>query len=63
MRHKAGGTSLVGQWLRFRAPTARGVGSILVGELRSHMLRDAAKKKLTIKKKKYKALLIKIVRF
>ena len=61
MKHKAGGTSLGVQWLRFRALIARSAGSILVGELRSHMLHNAAHKKLTIKKKKYKALLIKIV--
>ena len=59
MKHKAGGTSLGVQWLRLCAPIARSAGSILVGELRSHMLHDAAPKKLTIiKKKKYKALLI-----
>ena len=54
LKHKAGGTSLVGQWLRFRSPTARHEGSILVGELRSHTLHDAAPKKLTIKRRNVK---------
>ena len=36
-------TSLAVQWLRLRAPNTGGAGSI--GELRSHMPRDAAKKK------------------
>ena len=61
LKHKAGGASLVGQWLRFHSPTARREGSILVGELRSHTMRDAAPKKINNKKKKRKALLIKIV--
>ena len=33
------------QWLRLSAPNAGGMGSILVGELRSRMWHSAAKKK------------------
>ena len=40
----ASGTSLLFQWLRLHAPTAGGLGSIPVRELRSHMLCGAAKK-------------------
>ena len=39
------GNSLVVQWLGLHAFTAEGPGSILVGELRSHKLHGAAKKK------------------
>ena len=38
------GTSLVVQWLRLHVSAAGGVGSILVGKLKSHMLWGAAKK-------------------
>ena len=38
-------TSLVVQWLRLRASNTEVMGSILVGELRSHMPCGMAKKK------------------
>ena len=40
-------TSLVVQWLRFHASNAGGTGSNPYWELRSHMLRGAAKTKQT----------------
>ena len=45
------GTSLVVQWLRLRASTAGGMGSIPGLELRSHMPRSRKKKKKERKKK------------
>ena len=39
------GTSLVVQWLGFHTPSTEGLGSILVGELKSHMPPGVAKKK------------------
>ena len=38
------GNSLAVQWLGLHASTARGMGSSLVGELRSRKLRSKAKK-------------------
>ena len=40
------GNSLAVQWLGLGASTARMPGSILVGELRSHMFCGATKKKI-----------------
>ena len=45
LRSGIAGTYLVVQWLRLCASTAGGVGSIPVGELRSHMPRGTAKTK------------------
>ena len=40
------------QWLRLLTSTAEGMGSILVGELTSHMPRDTVRKKKKKKKKR-----------
>ena len=44
-RNNVLGSSLVGQWLGFRVFTAGAQVHSLAGELRSHLLRVAAKKK------------------
>ena len=50
VKHETTGTSLVVQWLGLRAPNARGMGSSLVGELRSpHAARRSQKKKKKMK--------------
>ena len=42
------------QWLRLLTSTAEGMGSILVGELTSHMPRDTVRKKKKEEEKKRK---------
>ena len=57
LKSRRQGTSLVAQWLRLRAPTTEGLGSIPGQGTRSHMLqlRPGAAKQRNIKKKKQKA--------